>query len=135
MSGAIDKVYLHIGHGKTGTSYIQSSLALSRERLIEKGIQYPIDPRASRWAEIGHSSTGNVSRLPFERLLPHTDMHFNGSLLLSSEFLFRRSQMGRNSHCVFDIVDEIRRLDIDPKFSILLAPIYMLDPTSLSTYI
>ena len=46
------KLFLHIGHGKTGTSAIQSSLAIASKNLLHKGINYPIDSslrdRASR---------------------------------------------------------------------------------------
>ncbi len=46
------KLFLHIGHGKTGTSAIQSSLAIASNDLAEQGISYPIQQslrdRASR---------------------------------------------------------------------------------------
>ena len=35
------KLILHIGHGKTGTSYIQSALALNIHNLEKHGIHYP----------------------------------------------------------------------------------------------
>ena len=46
------KLFLHIGHGKTGTSAIQSSLAIASDNLRSRGINYPIGStlrdRASR---------------------------------------------------------------------------------------
>jgi hypothetical protein len=120
MSGAIDKVYLHIGHGKTGSSFIHSSFALSKRRLSERGIQYPINPHAARRAEKGITTSGNVSCRPFKSLLPYTDMNASGALLLSSELMFRRSEKEGISHYVFDIIDEISRLNVGPKSSILL---------------
>ena len=39
--GAMKNLYLHIGHGKTGSSYIQSCLALSTELLADRNIVYP----------------------------------------------------------------------------------------------
>ena len=46
------KLFLHIGHGKTGTSAIQSSLAIASNDLAGQGISYPIQQslrdRASR---------------------------------------------------------------------------------------
>ena len=36
------KLFLHIGHGKTGTSAIQSALAIASEDLAKQGINYPI---------------------------------------------------------------------------------------------
>ena len=38
------KLFLHIGHGKTGTSAVQSSLAIASGKLLERGINYPIHP-------------------------------------------------------------------------------------------
>lgn len=34
-------VFLHVGHGKTGSSYAQSSLALCRDHLASPGLAYP----------------------------------------------------------------------------------------------
>jgi len=39
-------LYLHIGQGKTGTSFLQSVFALSQANLSQKNIDYPV-PRAS----------------------------------------------------------------------------------------
>ncbi len=87
-------LYLHIGHGKTGSSWIQSSLQLSHAALKEQGIDYPL----GRGVRLNNTETfldtsGNASGL-FE-----TEMEFiaalaanrpsdNRSLLLSSEFIF-----------------------------------------------
>jgi hypothetical protein len=87
-------LYLHIGHGKTGSSWIQSSLQLSHAALKEQGIDYPL----GRGVRLNNTETlldtsGNASDL-FE-----TEMKFiaalaanrpsdNRSLLLSSEFIF-----------------------------------------------
>ena len=59
------KLYLHIGHGKTGSSYLQSWLACNTEALLSQaGLIYPaelpgqgqaLDNRALR----GHFSQGN----------------------------------------------------------------------------
>ena len=59
------KLYLHIGHGKTGSSYLQSWLACNTEALLSQaGLIYPVglpdqeqalDDRALR----GHFSQGN----------------------------------------------------------------------------
>ena len=87
-------LYLHIGHWKTGSSWIQSSLQLSHAALKEQGIDYPL----GRGVRLNNTETfldtsGNASDL-FE-----TEMEFiaalaanrpsdNRSLLLSSEFIF-----------------------------------------------
>ena len=67
------KLYLHIGHGKTGSSYLQSWLACNAEALLfQAGLIYPeglpgqgqaMDGRALR----GHFSQGNG--FVFEHLL------------------------------------------------------------------
>lgn len=54
------EIILHVGHGKTGTSYLQSCFALSAEALIEKGVYYPghwTDERAKR----GYITSGNLA--------------------------------------------------------------------------
>jgi transposase InsO family protein len=53
------KIILHIGHGKTGSSYIQSSLALTAGRLREAGIEYP-ELRPFTRAKQGRISSGNL---------------------------------------------------------------------------
>ncbi len=53
-------VILHVGHGKTGSSALQSSLVLSSEALAKAGIFYPpslSDARAMK----GEVSSGNVA--------------------------------------------------------------------------
>jgi hypothetical protein len=54
------KIVLHVGHGKTGSSYIQSSLALSRAKLFDVDIDYPHHPSFAE-AEKGLTTSGNVS--------------------------------------------------------------------------
>ena len=59
MSRNHQNIILHIGHGKTGSSYIQSSLALSVGRLREAGIEYPeVTPLTS--AKQGGISSGKL---------------------------------------------------------------------------
>lgn len=54
----LDKITIHIGHGKTGTSYLQSFLALNRENFLKYGIDYP---KHSSFldAKMGNISSGN----------------------------------------------------------------------------
>ncbi|MCW2308249.1 tetratricopeptide repeat protein [Rhodobium gokarnense] len=47
------KLFLHIGTSKTGTSFIQGSLAASRDRLAEAGICYP-GPQQSQFWLVSH---------------------------------------------------------------------------------
>jgi hypothetical protein len=86
------QVTLHIGHGKTGSSYIQSSLALSAERLREAGIEYP-ELRPFARAKQGYVTSGNLGHA---KTFVHTvtevaDRHAKaGHLLFSSEWVFGR---------------------------------------------
>ena len=47
------KLFLHIGTSKTGTSFIQGSLAASRDKLAEAGICYP-GPQQSQFWLVSH---------------------------------------------------------------------------------
>lgn len=51
-------LFLHIGHGKTGSSFLQSCFALSRSAMGEAGVAYPMPPEADR-AERGGITSGN----------------------------------------------------------------------------
>ncbi len=53
------QLILHIGIAKTGSSYIQSSLALSMNALLAHGILYPPGPRTDR-ARAGQITSGNL---------------------------------------------------------------------------
>ena len=85
--------YLHIGHGKTGTTAIQSAFAIAQEDLLKHQIEYPIQlierERAAQFA----ITSGNWKHNPKESLaqelfrLSHENTN-NNSILLSSESLF-----------------------------------------------
>ena len=88
-------LYLHIGHGKTGSSYIQSSLVLSRDALAAQGIAYP-PYKTDAAAAAGGMSSGNGKPL-FQALesgwraalLAWRLARIEGNVLLSSELLLR----------------------------------------------
>lgn len=86
------KIILHIGHGKTGSSYIQSCLALSAERLRETGVEYPeLIPFAR--AKQGGTSSGNLGHAKtfVKTVTEAADHHAKASrLLFSSEWVFSR---------------------------------------------
>ncbi|WP_114964501.1 hypothetical protein [Alkalilacustris brevis] len=67
---APDCICIHAGHGKTGSSYIQSSLALSQERLAEQGLFYPIGAEDRARAGAGHINEGNLVPGPGRTLHP-----------------------------------------------------------------
>ncbi|WP_250398805.1 hypothetical protein [Synechococcus sp. MU1648] len=87
------KLFLHIGHGKTGTSAIQSSLAIASNDLAEQGISYPIQQslrdRASR-LEItsGNWEPKSEVSLSDELLEIAANNGDNLKIILSSESLF-----------------------------------------------
>lgn len=87
------KLFLHIGHGKTGTSAIQSSLAIASDELFKKGISYPIqqslrDQAAQLEITSGNWQPNQESSLT-EQLLEISKSHQRySSIILSSESLF-----------------------------------------------
>ena len=87
------KLFLHIGHGKTGTSAIQSSLAIASERLAALGIEYPIDTklrdRASQLEITSGNWKANSEASLTDQLLEITRRNKkNSTIILSSESLF-----------------------------------------------
>ncbi|MEL7125152.1 MAG: hypothetical protein AAGK30_02925 [Pseudomonadota bacterium] len=79
-------IYLHVGHGKTGTSYLQSALANSLDALAAHGISYPLDPDEAARVRAGGISSGNIVPAP-RHLVPLLERG-DPALLLSSESLF-----------------------------------------------
>jgi hypothetical protein len=88
----MSRLFLHVGHEKTGSSWIQSSLRLSRARLAAAGIDYPVSPRESRPTPDVAISAGNAVQVlrslgSLHRRLSRCSVR-GRSLLLSSEFMF-----------------------------------------------
>lgn len=87
------KLFLHIGHGKTGTSAIQSALAIASDDLSRQGISYPIQQslrdRASR-LEItsGNWEPSSDASLTDQLLSIANNSRDNSAIILSSESLF-----------------------------------------------
>ena len=77
-------VIIHVGHGKTGTSYIQSALALNRDKLSELGISYPYDS-SIELAIKGDTTSGN-GELFQSNYIPAVEEV--DQILFSSEILF-----------------------------------------------
>ena len=87
--------YLHIGHGKTGTSAIQSAFAIAQEDLLKNGIEYPIQNTDREKASQFAITSGNWNYNPKETLAQELirrsrERYNNNSILLSSESLFWR---------------------------------------------
>ncbi len=85
-------LYLHIGHGKTGTSWIQSSLRLSIDAMAAHGIVYAKgdDAQISQANRISSGNAVNLlkSKENFETVLATNRLTRGNALLFSSEFLF-----------------------------------------------
>ena len=83
------KIYLHIGHGKTGTSFIQSFLSLNIKPLKENyGIFYPVnDSGQFQKMKKGHVTDGNGHILKSLNLDKH--IFSNNVTLFSHEGFFR----------------------------------------------
>ena len=75
---------VHVGHGKTGTSFLQSIFALNKEVLKEHGYHYPEHPSEEKAAK-GLISSGN-GKLILENNFFDTE---HEKLLFSNESLFR----------------------------------------------
>ena len=87
------KLFLHIGHGKTGTSAIQSSLAIASDNLRGKGINYPIGSTLRDRASRLEITSGNWEPKPdmslSDQLLSIAEQNKDDSaIILSSESLF-----------------------------------------------
>jgi len=93
MAVAKTKIVLHAGHGKTGTSAIQSALAISAEALSKKGINYPINPNERQKAVQFDITSGNWKHDPKISLSKQclqlaASNHAEQTIVLSSESLF-----------------------------------------------
>jgi len=89
------EVLLHVGHGKTGSSFLQSALANSIEELASHGIAYPMAAEERERVRAGGISSGNMgpaparlvqllkgdwtggATVPVDRLLLSSESHFN----------------------------------------------------------
>ena len=77
------ELIVHIGHGKTGTSFIQATLAMNRTLLAQFGFVYP-EHASFSLAEKGFISSGNGA------VLFDAGFRVEGKTLLSGERLFHR---------------------------------------------
>lgn len=88
----IEKIAAHVGHGKTGSSYIQSSLALSTRSLAKNSISYPVSDTLISRAEKGLMTSGNVlpGRNWAKDIADFASLNqASGTILVSNEGLFR----------------------------------------------
>jgi len=78
------KLIVHIGHGKTGSSFLQSILALNSERMEQLGFFYPEHPSNENAKKVMISSGNGIILLEKDSF---DTSHPN--IILSSELLFR----------------------------------------------
>lgn len=94
------KIILHIGYGKTGSSAIQAALARNHDLLKSAGILYPESPSADL-ARLGEVTSGNLEPEHwFEgQVIPiaHAQAGF-GTILFSNENLFHRFDQFLDNH-------------------------------------
>lgn len=90
MTGSITNVYLHIGQTKTGSSFLQSTLAMAVEELKQQGIAYPIPEKIAEEARAGKITSGNYWPRPgtLEALVEESVATGLPNLLISSEAIF-----------------------------------------------
>jgi len=79
----VKEVILHVGHGKTGSSHLQSVFALNVPLLNRNGIAYPFHS-SFEIASRGFISSGNGEKLS----LANIEAHEQNKVLFSGEFLF-----------------------------------------------
>lgn len=85
--------FLHVGHGKTGTSFIQTCLAQNQEILLKNGILYPDHPSIGM-ASDGKITKGNVKvkRDWINEISKERDQNKDLDILYSSEVLYKELQ-------------------------------------------
>lgn len=89
QSSCAKSLYLHIGHNKTGSSYVQSSLACSIDKLLDQGIVYPESINIERAAK-GEITNGTFDS--FLKVLKNDEFlspNCQNRFLFSSEILFQ----------------------------------------------
>lgn len=84
-------IYIHLGHEKTGSSFIQSSLEKSVSNLEEFGIYYPIhkSKKTSPDAQIRSGNTGKRNLIDMCQKFVKSNNFPSKTLLLSNETLFK----------------------------------------------
>ena len=86
-------IYLHIGHGKTGTTATQSAFSIAAEELKKIGLFYPVDTIKSTKENCFEITGGNWKFDPNKSIERQLQDHIDSNqdfdtLILSSESLF-----------------------------------------------
>lgn len=83
----MSRIILHVGHGKTGTSALQTSFALSVDALTQAGIHYPNHRDLANAAE-GKITSGNIVAKSLFKTAADAITKTDGAVLFSNEMLF-----------------------------------------------
>ncbi|MFK4017910.1 hypothetical protein [Cobetia marina] len=113
----MNSLYLHVGHGKTGSSYLQSILAGSQDNFRRLDIEYPLNNGASRAIQ-GKVTSGNGNLLAQYNF--SNNHNKNIRFLFSSEVLFHDFLSSIGS----DLVKKINNL----KFTEVKILLFIRDP-------
>ena len=82
------EIILHVGHGKTGTSFLQSFLAINKQKLLDIGIDYP-EHKSFEQAKKGNISSGNGAIL-YKEYLNIESISKKDTVLFSSEGFYTK---------------------------------------------
>jgi len=122
MTGSIANVYLHIGQTKTGSSFLQSALAMAVGELEGEGIAYPIPEAIAEEARAGKITSGNFwpREGALEALIEEGRATGLPALLISSEAIFDLIAKPQT-----DFLQTLRALCPDARVKVLC---YLRDP-------
>lgn len=108
------KIFLHVGHGKTGSSFIQSAFALSVDVLMDSNIFYPDFGGSLQSARMGWVSSGNfpIGKMSLiECALQAVKEYPDGkAILISNEMLFGQL-VGKPG---LDLIADLKKADFEP---------------------
>ena len=83
-------LYLHIGDGKTGTSFLQSLFAMHRKALEDQGVLFPVVGTDHLQAEKGRVTGGNRAVVDDDDWTRHFADTGSENILISAEHLIKK---------------------------------------------
>lgn len=113
MGSCQRKLFIHVGHGKTATTWLQTSFRLSAQALARHGIFYPMSPeeqclgvtRITSGNSYQYTATPKALREKLTEFTAETHRH---SILFSSEFNFEELvSWARQGVQVSDVLNDI----------------------------
>jgi len=100
------KVFIHVGHGKTGTSALQTYLANASQKIAENGFIYPSCSNIEE-ARLGRVTSGNIT-------MPSNGRWFQKSILpslrqalpTSHTYIYSNETVFFSMNSLFDAIDK-----------------------------